>query len=60
MKNDFILTQRKEVIMTSDKTITVIDEKLETKDLFGKKQLLNSSHFENIDYHDDFELRGAV
>ena len=31
MKKDFILTQRKEVIMTSDKTVTVIDERLKQK-----------------------------
>ena len=60
MNNDFIFTQRKELIMTSEKTITVIDEKLETKDFTGRKHLLNSSHFENVDYHDDFELRGAA
>lgn len=60
MNNDFIFTQRKEVIMTSEKTITVIDEKLEMKTFLGEKQLLNSSHFENIDYHDEGELRRAA
>ena len=32
MKNDFVFTQVKEVVMTSEKTVTIITKKLEKDD----------------------------
>ena len=50
---DFILTQTKEVVMTFDKTITHITEKLETVDDFGRKQVQMLNKSESVNYHDN-------
>lgn len=51
MNRDFILTQVKEVVMTSEKTVTVVNEKLETIDILGRKQLVKSDCTEDVVYH---------
>lgn len=51
MENNFVFTQTKESIMTFEKTVTIITEKLETVDAFGRKKLLKISRSENVDFH---------
>jgi hypothetical protein len=51
MERDFILTQTKEVVMTMDKTVTVMTEKLETVDIFGKKHIKAFNRTESVDYY---------
>ena len=50
MEKDFIFTQVKETIMTMDKTVTKITERLEAVDAFGHKKCVKSSHSE-VEYH---------
>lgn len=51
MENNFVFTQTKESIMTFEKTVTIITEKLETVDAFGRKKLVKISRYENVDFH---------
>lgn len=51
MENNFVFTQTKESIMTFEKTVTIITEKLETVDAFGRKKLVRISQSENVDFH---------
>lgn len=51
MENNFVFTQTKESIMTFEKTVTIITEKLETVDAFGRKKLVKISRSENVDFH---------
>lgn len=51
MENNFVFTQTRESIMTFDKTVTIITEKLETVDAFGRKKLVKISRTENVDFH---------
>lgn len=51
MERDIVFTQTKEVVMTMDKTVTVMTEKLETVDIFGKKHIKAFNRTENVDYH---------
>lgn len=60
MKNDFIFTQVKEVVMTPEKTVTTITEKLEMVDLLGHKQCLKSSHTETEHHNIDFDIGRAA
>ncbi len=50
MEKDFVFTQVKEVVMTMDKTVTKITERLETVNAFGHKECVKSSHSE-VEYH---------
>ncbi len=60
LEKDFVFTQVKETIMTMDKTVTKITEKLETVDMFGHKKCAFSSHSE-VEYHqDDFDIGRAA
>ncbi len=60
MEKDFIFTQVKETVMTMDKTVTKITEKLETVDVFGRKKCVKSSHSE-VEYHqNDFDIGRAA
>ena len=51
MERDIVFTQTKEVVMTMDKTVTVMTEKLETVDIFGKKHIKAFNRTESVDYH---------
>lgn len=61
MERDIVFTQTKEVVMTMDKTVTVMTEKLETVDIFGKKHIKAFNRTESVDYHniDSGEWRAA-
>ena len=48
MEKDFVFTQTKEITMTSDKTVTVITEKLETIDAFGRKTLCGYANSKRV------------
>ena len=60
MKENLILTQKKEVVMTMDKTVTTVEETLETVDLFGKKQTIMTHNSETEKAHNDGELFGRA
>ncbi|OQB13128.1 MAG: hypothetical protein BWY15_01927 [Firmicutes bacterium ADurb.Bin193] len=61
MKNDFVFTQTKEVIMTMDKTVTITTEKLETVDALGRKTLCDYRQSENFNFHNnDFNVGRAA
>ncbi|MBS7297631.1 MAG: hypothetical protein KIG65_00960 [Eubacteriales bacterium] len=51
--DDFVLTQRKEVVMTSEKTTVTLTEKLESVDVFGRRTLIKSSRSESTAFHND-------
>ncbi len=52
MVNDIVLTQTKKVVMTMDKTVTVVTEKLETVDKYGRRKLQNYERTESVENHD--------
>lgn len=60
MKENLILTQKKEVVMTMDKTVTTVEETLETVDLFGKKQTIMTHNSKTEKAHNDSELFGRA
>lgn len=61
MKDEFVLTQTKETTMTADKTVTVITEKLETIDIYGKRHLRGYCQSKAVDYHNrKTDLRGVA
>ena len=58
MENDFVLTQTRETTMTSEKTVTIVTEKLETEDENGRRYIRNYRHSKSVQYHaDSQELR---
>lgn len=60
MEKNFVFTQVKETIMTMDKTVTKITERLETVDMFGHKKCIKSSPSE-VEYHKDgFDIGRAA
>ena len=60
MNQDFVFTQTREIIMTAEKTVTVVTEKLEKADASGQLQLHGSHRSENVLYHSkEFERRIA-
>ena len=60
MKENLILTQKKKVVMTMDKTVTTVEETLETVDLFGKKQTIMTHNSKTEKAHNDRELFGRA
>ncbi len=60
MKENLILTQKKEVVMTVDKTVTTVEETLETVDLFGKKQTVMTHNSKTEKTHNGSELLGRA
>lgn len=57
---DFVLTQIKKVVMTPEKTVTTITEKLETVDMFGCEQCFETSHTETECHNTDFNIGRAA
>ena len=53
MDKELVFTQTKETTMTPDKTVTVITERLETVDIFGKRTLCGYSHSKSVDFHNN-------
>lgn len=51
--DEYIFTQRKEVVMTSKKTTVTMTEKLESVDVFGRRTLIQSGQRENTVFHND-------
>ena len=51
MNKDFILTQVKEIFMTSEKTVTVVRETLEEVDRLGRKRLIKTDSSRGVVYH---------
>lgn len=51
MKNDFVFTQVKEVVMTSEKTVTIITKKLEKDDGSGMRKLVGNTQTKSVEYH---------
>lgn len=53
MDKDFIFTQTKETTMTADKTITIITERLEKVNVFGRRKLYGYTQSKTVDFHTD-------
>lgn len=51
MKNDFVFTQVKEVVMTSEKTVTIITKKLEKDDGSDRRKLVGNTQTKSVEYH---------
>ena len=51
MNEDFVLTQTKKVVMTSEKTTITHIGKLELVDVFGKKTLIKEDAKESTVFH---------
>ena len=61
MNQDFVFTQTRETTMTSEKTVTIVTEKLETEDENGRRHIRNYRHSKSVQYHDGSqELRRAA
>lgn len=60
MENDYILTQTKKVVMTPEKTVTKITEKLETVDIYGQKKCVESYRFEVEENNDVLDFGRAA
>lgn len=58
MDKELVFTQTKETTMTPDKTVTVITERLETVDIFGKRTLCGYSHSKSVDFHNNDSSQG--
>ncbi len=60
MSDDFVFAQIKEVVITSEKTVTKITEKLETVDFAGRKKCIESSHCEVEHHNSDKDMGRAA
>ena len=60
MKNDLVFTQIQKTVMTGDKTVKTVIEKLETVNALGRKRCLKSSYSE-VEYHNnEFDIRRSA
>ena len=58
---DFIFTQTKETTMTSDKTVTVVTQRLEKVNVFGGRKLYGYTQSKIVDFHSNaYESRRAA
>lgn len=53
MDKDFIFTQTKETTMTTEKTVTVVTERLEKVNIFGRRKLCGYTQSKTVDFHGD-------
>ena len=53
MEKDFIFTQVKETTMTAEKTVTVVTERLEKVNIFGRRKLCGYKQSKTVEYHTD-------
>ena len=60
MKENIILTHKKEVVMTMDKTVTTVEKTLETVDPFGKRKVVMTHNSKTEENHDQSELFGMA
>ncbi len=60
MRENLILTQKKEVVMTMDKTVTKVEETLEKVDVFGKKQTIMTHNSKTETANNDSEFLGRA
>ncbi len=61
MDKDFVFTQTKETIMTAEKTVTVVTERLERVNMFGRRKLYGYTQSKIVDFHNNaYESRRAA
>lgn len=61
MKDDFVFTQTKEIVMTSEKTVTIITKKLEKDDGTGQKKLVGNMQTKRVEFHNcEFDVGRAA
>lgn len=61
MDKDFVFTQTKETTMTTDKTVTVVTERLEKVNIFGRRKLCGYTQSKTVDFHNnENDLRGVA
>ena len=60
MEHDFVLTQTRETTMTSEKTVTIVTETLETEDENGRRHIRNYRHSKSVQHHDSSQQLGRA